>query len=55
MPSTSLIIILILSPAINLISGLLAILVATIVESLPINIDDKLTVPLVVAIILSIG
>ena len=52
---TSLMIVFILYPEINLNFGLIAILVATIVESLPIKIDDNLTVPLIVSIILSIG
>ena len=51
---TSLIIILIIVPEVNLGLGLVAILAATIVESLPISVDDNLSVPLVIALILSI-
>ena len=51
---TSLIIILIMVPEVNLGLGLVAILAATIVESLPISVDDNLSVPLVIALILSI-
>jgi len=51
---TSLIIILIMAPEVNLGLGLVAILAATIVESLPISVDDNLSVPLIIALILSI-
>jgi len=52
---TSLIIILIIYPEINLTLGFIAILAATLIESLPIGLDDNLTVPLIIAIILSLG
>ena len=51
---TSLIIILVMIPEVNLGLGLVAILAATIVESLPISVDDNLSVPLIIALILSI-
>ena len=51
---TSLIIILVMVPEVNLGLGLVAILAATIVESLPISVDDNLSVPLIIALILSI-
>ena len=51
---SSLIIVLAIYPEINLALGLIAISLATLVESLPIKIDDNLTVPLTLAIILSI-
>ncbi|MAX09754.1 MAG: hypothetical protein CMG13_02700 [Candidatus Marinimicrobia bacterium] len=51
---TSLIIILVMVPEVNFGLGLVAILAATIVESLPISIDDNLSVPLIIALILSI-
>ena len=52
--ATSLIIILVMVPQVNLGLGLLAIILATLVESLPIDIDDNLSVPLIIALILSI-
>ena len=51
---TSLIIILIIVPEVNLGLGLVAIFAATIVESLPVSVDDNLSVPLIIALILSI-
>ncbi len=51
---TSLIILLIIAPEVSLGLGLIAIIIATLVESLPINIDDNLSVPLIIALILSI-
>jgi len=51
---TSLIIILAIYPEVNMFLGLIAVFVATFVESLPIKMDDNLTVPLTIALILSI-
>ena len=51
---TSLIILLAIVPEVNLGLGMIAIIIATFVESLPINVDDNLSVPLIIAITLSI-
>ena len=52
---TALIIVLIIYPEINLFYSLLAVFIATIVELLPLNIDDNLSVPIAVSLILSMA
>ena len=52
---TSFIIALAMYPQIDLKVSLVAIIVATIVEMLPLNIDDNFSVPVTVALITSIG
>ena len=52
---TSFIIALAMYPQIDLKVSLIAIIVATIVEMLPLNIDDNFSVPVTVALITSIG
>ena len=49
------IIALVMYPQINLTLSLAAIVIATIVEILPLNIDDNFSVPIIVALITSIG
>ena len=52
---TGLIIILILYPEINLTFSLIALILGTFVEVLPINLDDNFSVPIIVASIISLG
>ena len=52
---TGLIIVLILYPEINLFASLIALMVGTFVEALPIDIDDNFSVPIIVALIMSAG
>ena len=49
------IIALVMYPQINLALSITAIVIATIVEILPLNIDDNFSVPITVALIISIG
>ena len=52
---TSLLIVLFIYPEISLIYSLIAILAATIIELLPLKIDDNFTVPITAALIMSIA